>query len=145
VRADPLVRWLGPACVLGGFARLLYALSPSVYTDWFYAADVLRLGMYLLLVVGSSQEVSHYWTARTQSAVLEDRRRLAGELHDGVVQELSYIRSEAHRLDEAPELQERILGATDRALDEARAAIHELARRDDVPLSTMLERTAREL
>ncbi|SOC51999.1 sensor histidine kinase [Ornithinimicrobium cerasi] len=145
VRDDPLVRWLGPACALGGFARVLYALAPSLYTDWFYVADVLRLGLYLLLLVGSAQEVSHYWTARTRSAVLEDRRRLAGELHDGVVQELTYIRGEAHRVDGDPELQERIVGATDRALDEARAAIHALTRVDGVPLSTMLERTGREL
>jgi signal transduction histidine kinase len=144
-REDPLVLALGPACVLGGFARVLYGLSPSLYTDWFYAADVLRVGTYLLLVVGSSQEVSHYWTARTQAAVLEDRRRLAGELHDGVVQELTYIRSEAHRVDDDPALQERLVGATDRALDEARAAIHALARIDGVPLATMLERTGREL
>lgn len=142
---DPLVRWLAPACVLGGFARLMYALAPSLYTDWFYVGDLLRLGLYLLLLVGLAKELAHYWTARTTSAVLADRRRLAGELHDGVVQELSYIRTEAHTFDADPDLRDRVIGASDRALDEARAAIHALTLLDDEPFAEVLRRTAREL
>lgn len=144
-RGDTLLRWLGPACALGGFGRLLFALTPSLYTDWFYAGDLLRLGMYVVLLAGSGRELSAYWTARTASAVLADRRRLAGELHDGLVQELTYIRGEAHTIDSDPDLRERVIGAADRALDEARAAIHALTRRDDEPMAEVLRRTAHEL
>lgn len=142
---DTLLRWLGPACALGGFGRVLFALTPSLYTDWFYAGDILRLGMYLLLLIGSGRELSLYWTARTTSAVLADRRRLAGELHDGVVQELTYIRGESHAIDSDPELRDRLIDATDRAIDEARAAIHALTHLDGEPLVTLLQRTAKEL
>jgi signal transduction histidine kinase len=143
-RRDELLRWLGAACALGGFARVAYALSPSVYTDWLYAGDVLRTGSYLVLLLGSARELSLYWTDREVQAVEEDRRRLARELHDGVVQELAYIRTEAHAIPDET-LRHHVLGATDRGLDEARAAIHALGHLGREPLADLLERTAREL
>ncbi|HSP59479.1 MAG TPA: ATP-binding protein, partial [Ornithinimicrobium sp.] len=142
---DELLRWLGPACALGGFARVNYALAPSLYTDWLYTGDLLRTGFYLLLLVGAARELAQYWTARTEDAVLADRRRLARELHDGVVQELSYIRGESHAIREDQALRERIVGATDRGLDEARAAIHALGHVDGEPLAALLHRTAHEM
>jgi signal transduction histidine kinase len=141
---DELVRWLGAACALGGFARVNYALAPTVYTDWLYAGDLLRTGFYLLLLVGSVRELSLYWTARELRAVEEDRRRLARELHDGVVQELTYIRVEAHSIPDES-LRDHVIHATDRALDEARTAIHALGHLRTEPLAEMLDRAAREL
>lgn len=141
---DELLRWLGAACALGGFARVNYALSPTVYTDWLYTGDLLRTGFYLLLLVGSARELSLYWTTRELRAVEEDRRRLARELHDGVVQELTYIRSEAHSIPDQ-DLRDHIVNSTDRALDEARTAIHALGHLGTDPLAEVLDRTAREL
>jgi signal transduction histidine kinase len=143
-RDDALLRWLGPACALGAFARLNYALSPSLYTDWIYTGDVLRTGFYLLLLVGAAQELGQYWHAQAASAVLEDRRRLARELHDGVVQELAYIRTESHSLP-ATSVRERIVGACDRGLDEARAAVNALGRTGHEPLAATVHRAALEL
>ena len=92
---DELLRWLGPAFALGAFARFNYMLFPSMYSDWLYTGDLLRTGCYLILLVGAAREISRYWSAQARAAVLEDRRRLARELHDGVVQELAFIRSQA--------------------------------------------------
>ncbi|WP_211254758.1 histidine kinase, partial [Knoellia aerolata] len=97
-RDDELLRWLGPAFALAAFARMNYLLFPSLYTDWLYAGDLLRTGCYLLLLVGAGRELKQYWSAQSRAAVLEDRRRLARELHDGVIQELAYIRSESYSL-----------------------------------------------
>ncbi len=144
-RNDELLRWLGPACALGAFARVNYALFPSLYTDWLYTGDFLRTGCYLLLLIGAMREMKQYWSAQARAAVLDDRRRLARELHDGVVQELGYIRSESHSLSEDTPSRPRIIRSCDRALDEARAAVHALGRAGDEPLGFILHRGAREL
>ena len=75
-------------------------LFPSLYTDWLYTGDFLRTGAYLLLLIGAVSEIQHYWHVQAELAVLDDRRRLARELHDGVIQELAYIKSEGRALPE---------------------------------------------
>ena len=145
---DHLMRLLGPACVLAGFARINYALFPSLYSQWLYTGDILRTAFYLLLLIGAAREIRAFWGAQARAAVVEDRRRLARELHDGVVQELGYIRSEsgAMRTLDAPRT-ERILGACDRALDEARQAVEAMGRSGDEeePLGYTVHRAARQV
>ncbi|MGB3762392.1 MAG: histidine kinase, partial [Ornithinimicrobium sp.] len=143
---DELLRWLGPACALAGFARLNYLLFPSLYTDWLYTGDLLRTGCYLLLLVGATREIRRFWTTQAEVAVLADRHRLARELHDGVIQELSYIRSESHDLPAAAEVQSgHIIGACDRALDEARSAVQALSHTGGDPLGLTLHRAAQQV
>ena len=144
-RPDELLRWLGPACALGGFGRLNYLVFPSLYSDWLYTGDLLRTGFYLLLLVGAAREIGRYWSATAHVAVLDDRRRLARELHDGVVQELGYIRAEAHSLAGDRAAQGNVLEACDRALDETRAAVDALGRGSEEPLGYMLHRSARDV
>lgn len=144
-RNDELLRWLGAACALGGFARVHYALFPSLYTDWLYTGDFLRTACYLLLLIGATREMRLYWSAQARAAVLDDRRRLSRELHDGVMQELIFIRSESHALSADGGTGARIIGACDRALDEARAAVHALGSAEDEPLGFTLHRAARDL
>lgn len=144
-RSDELLRWLGPACALGGFARLSYLLFPSLYSDWLYAGDVLRTGCYLVLLVGAARELARYWGAQARVAVLEDRRRLARELHDSVIQELGLIRAESYRLPADHASTERISAAAERALGEARAAVHALGRPAAEPLGFALHRAVRDL
>ena len=144
-RRDELIRWLGPAFALAAFARLNYLLFPSLYSDWFYTGDLLRTGSYAVLLVGAAREISRYWSAQARAAVLEDRRRLARELHDGVVQELAYIRLETLTSVEDSGHRDRMVAACDRALDEARAAIDALGRSTDEPLGFVLHRAARQV
>lgn len=146
-REDELLRWLGPALALGAFARVNYLLFPSLYSDWLYTGDILRTGSYLVLLVGAAREIGQYWSAHARAAVLDDRRRLARELHDGVVQELAYIRSAAHDLSSRDGSSEQIVASCDRALDEARAAIDALGRGEDEDedLSFVLHQAARQV
>jgi signal transduction histidine kinase len=144
---DQLVQWLGPALALGALARLHYALYPSLYSDWVSTGDLLRTACYLVLLVGAVREIGAYWGARARVAVIEDRRRLARELHDGVVQELGYIRSESGALRSVdPPRTERILGACDRALDEARQAVEAMgSSAEEEPLGFTVHRAARQV
>ena len=128
---DELQRWLGAGCALAAVARVNYLLFPSLFSDYVYTGDLLRLGFYLCLLVGAMREVQSYWESLSYTAVLEDRRRLARDLHDGLTQELTYIWSQSRLLvthPGQPAVAERINGASARALDEARTAIAALTR-----------------
>ena len=131
---DELLRWVAAGSVLAAFARVNYVLFPSLYSEYVYVGDLLRFGYYLLLLVGAAREIGGYWSAQAHAAVLEDRRRLARDLHDGLTQELSYIWSQSRTLTGSPAdvaVAERINGAAARALDEARTAIAALTRTAD--------------
>jgi signal transduction histidine kinase len=144
-RGDTLLKWVGPACVLGAFSRLHYMLFPSIYSGWIYTGDLLRTASYLLLLVGAAREIGTYWRGQARLAVLDDRRRLARELHDGVVQELGYIRSEAHLITSDDGVRSRIVDSVDRATDEARAAIDTLGSDGEDSLGLLLHGAARQV
>jgi signal transduction histidine kinase len=140
-RDDVLLRWLGPACAFGALARLNYLLFPSNHPDWLYSGDVLRTACYFLLLVGAGREISKYWLTRAQTAVVADRRRMARELHDGVLQELAYIRSEVAAFATVDEQRvNRIQAASERAVDEARELVETLSRPGNEGLGSVLRR-----
>jgi hypothetical protein len=125
---DELVRWLGPACAVAAVARLAYLLFPSLYSQYVCIGDLLRLGFYVLLLVGSGSG---------GAVVLGAGRRAGGPAPPGP--------RPARRADAGAQLHlrpvapapgaavdqlvvERINGAAVRALDEARTAIAALSR-----------------
>ena len=146
-RGDELLRWVGAGCVLASAARIHYLLFPSLYSDFVYTGDLLRLGFYLLMLTGAAREIRSYWEARTRAAVLEDRRRMARDLHDGLAQELAYIRAQSQRLAVRPDAEtaHRITAAAGRAGEEARRAISALTRPVGEAFPWALQRVADEL
>jgi signal transduction histidine kinase len=140
---DQLAGWVGAAAAVGAWAWANYLLYPSLYSDWFYTGDLLRLVFYLLLLVAAWQEILQYWAAQTEAAVFGERRRLARELHDGTLQELGYIRSQVDGLQGA--VAERVRSATERALDETRGALVALTATGDEPFFAALERTVEQV
>jgi signal transduction histidine kinase len=75
--------------------------------------------------------------------VFEERRRLARELHDGLAQELAFIRSEGARLSGTTDRGVmRMATAAERALGEARMAISSLTTPVGEPLDVTLRRAA---
>jgi signal transduction histidine kinase len=147
---EELSAWLAVAATIAAFARLNFFLFPSIYSEWVYTGDLLRLGFFAALCVGAAREIIALQRSRAQVAVLDDRRRMAREIHDGLAQELAFIATHARRLgprtvgrhDEQLQLVEQMRAAAERALDEARAAIDVLTLPRDEPLGDALCRAA---
>jgi signal transduction histidine kinase len=142
---DALMTWLGVGTAIAAVAFVNYALVPSRFTGLLYGGEVLWIGAVTVLLYGAVREVAKVEAALVRSAVLDERKRVARDLHDGVAQELAFISSQAHwflrRPDDVQPLTQ-IMGAVDRALDEARGAIASLNRPLDEPLGVALEQTA---
>ena len=142
--------WLAVAAVLGAFARLNYFLFPSLYSEFVYTGDVLRLGFFVLLLVAASREIGRAQRGEAEAAVLDTRRRIARDIHDGLAQELAFIVSHSRRLgeravgrrEEQALVLRQLADAAQRALDESRAAIEVLTTPMDEPLDVALCRSA---
>jgi signal transduction histidine kinase len=144
--ADELSAWLAAAATLAAFSRLNYFLFPSIYSEWVYAGDFLRLAFYALILAGALREITAYQRELAEVAVHRERRRIARELHDGLAQELAYISGQARRLGAGhDDPAARIADAAARALDESRQAIATLARPVNAPLDASVSQAAEEV
>jgi signal transduction histidine kinase len=144
---DPLMLWFAIGATLAAFARLNYFLFPSRYSEYFYTGDVLRLGFFVALLVGTVLEIRVAQRALEHAAVVNERRRLAREIHDGVAQDLAFIVQQASALaardGDSPAMRD-IVTAARRALDDSRGAIAALVRPTDEPFAEALTRVAGE-
>jgi signal transduction histidine kinase len=133
--------------VIAGFSQLHAALHPGGYTTLVTTGDVLRLVFYLVLLIGVAAEVREDLRALQAAnaelermresdvvrATLEERGRLAREIHDGLAQDLWYAKLKQARLVRATELEvptrvtaNEVLSAIDTALGDARQAVSAL-------------------
>jgi signal transduction histidine kinase len=144
---DELLLWIGAAAAVATFSRVNYFLYPSLYAGWVYTGDVFRLGFYALLLVGAAREIWMYQQAHAHSRVLEERRRIARDLHDGLAQELAFIATRSRELVREREDADivQIASAAERGLDESRRAIAALTLRVDEPFDVALVQTVEEI
>jgi signal transduction histidine kinase len=121
--------WLAVASELGAASHVNYLLYPAASPQAMYSGDLFRYASCAVLLVGSVREIASYWHGLSRAAVLEERQRIACDLHDGVTQELTYL---AHNLDalSGPTDEDclaRLRGAVERAQLESRRTIRAVA------------------
>jgi len=144
---DELSGWLAVGCIIAGASSVNYYFHPATLSNWVYTGDVFRLGFYLALLVGAAREIASYWRMVVAAASLEERRRLARDVHDGLAQEIAFIGRNVRLLREQgaePQLVDRILDSVARAHEESRRVVGALAARLDEPLDQALARAVRD-
>jgi signal transduction histidine kinase len=148
--------------VILAVAEVQYALWPSVYSNLVTISDIMRLVAYTVLLAGTFADqrsdlralrsayaaLDRMRVTEAERATLEERARLAREIHDGLAQHLWFAKLKFERLsstlsdDERP-LAEEVTQALDAAIIEAREALVTMrsSLEEDVPFSDMLVRT----
>jgi signal transduction histidine kinase len=141
---DQFLVWLAAGCVLWVVAAVHLALFPSLHSRWLYIGDVFRVAGYGAWLIGTAVAVVSYWEARSRKAVMDERRRLACDIHDGMAQDLAYVVVQTRELAEktADSRLRHVASAAERALDDSRSAINVLTTTSQDPLDVVLARTA---
>jgi signal transduction histidine kinase len=135
---------LAAGLLVAAFSQVQSAIHPGSYSGLVTIGDLLRLIFYGLLLIGvvaesrddladlraATMEVRRLAEAEFAAVALEERARLAREIHDGLAQDLWYAKLKQSRLaqiagfeGEAQQLNEEMGDAIDNALSEARNAV----------------------
>ena len=143
---DEFFGWLAVAAVFAAASHINYFLYPSLYARVISLGDVFRLCFYAVLLVGSGREIWSYWLALPDAMVVSERQRIAGDLHDGIAQELAYLMRNLDALDGNVEQEtlSRLRRATERARLESRLAISRLTAIDRPTVEDELAEAASE-
>jgi signal transduction histidine kinase len=142
---DGFYYWIAVAAVLAATARMHYLLAAPAGKYWLHTGDVFVLLSYCALLFGAVKEILSYWQRSAETAVLEERRRIARELHDSVAQELAFIARRSRRRGLGPADVAQISAAAERALNDSRRAIAALTRPLDEPLDLALAQAAEDV
>jgi signal transduction histidine kinase len=145
---DPLVQGLSFSCLLGAFMRVELVVAGVKTPVWTAGASVLRASSFFVLLVAAAFEVRAVHRRDQEAAVIEERMRLARELHDGVAQDLAFIAGQTREL-AASSADAKVLRwiaeAADRALSDSRDAIQMLRRPRSQSLGIAVRQRAFEL
>ena len=134
--------YLAVALVLAAFAEIHFLLYPGLYTSLATTTDAIRLAFFGVLLLGITAEsrsdlralrsaysaLDRLRQSEAERATLEERTRLARELHDGLAQDLWFAKLKHERLvSHVPEpqrpLAQEVTQALDAAIAEARQAV----------------------
>lgn len=163
LRGAPITEaFLAIGLVVAAFAELHFAVFPGAYAGLVTSADILRLGFALALLLGVDAEaradlralrgayaaLDRMRVTETERAALEERARLAREIHDGLAQHLWFAKLKHDRLtplvpEDAQSLSSEVGQALDAAIVEARQALVTMrtSADKDLPLADLIART----
>jgi signal transduction histidine kinase len=140
---DRLGRFIAAGVIVLAVARLNYFLAPAI-SDRLYAGDVLKLGAYTLILYGCLREFRALQRRLARRVAVDERRRMARDMHDGLAQELAFIATHSQRLSQTGEdaaTAVHLRAAAERALHDSRTTIAVLTSPDDAPLDMLIART----
>ncbi len=136
--------WLAVGLVFAGFAELHWMLYPSGHPGQVSTGDLLRLAYFVALLLGieaearvalkrlrlANQELAVLRVNEVDRAAVDERSRLARELHDGLAQDRWLAKLKVAQVTQSPGLPsgaKPLLAATaaaiDNGLNEAREAV----------------------
>ncbi|MEX2547714.1 MAG: sensor histidine kinase [Chloroflexota bacterium] len=154
--------YLSVAMLIGAISEIHFYFYPGIYGSLVTTAEVLRLGFFVVLLLGINAEsrsdlraLSSAYAAldrlrmsEAERATLEERTRLARELHDGLAQDLWFAKLKHERLvphvpDEHRALATEVTQAIDAAIAEAKQAVVTMRAADERerPLEELITRT----
>lgn len=144
---DEFFGWLAIAAVFAAASHVNYFLYVSWLSQFISIGDVFRLCFYVVLLAGCAREIWFYWRALSEAEVLEERRRIARDLHDGLAQELAYLLRNLKSLNGTvdAEAKARLLHATERAQFEARLAVNTLGASRKQPVDVAIAQVVGEV
>ncbi|MEO6578579.1 MAG: sensor histidine kinase [Candidatus Limnocylindria bacterium] len=153
---------LAAGLLIAAFSQVHTAVHPGSYAGLVTTGDLLRLAFFIVLLVGfvidsrddlralrfANLELRRLRDAELAGAALEERARLAREIHDGLAQDLWYAKLKQSRLaqtaalsGESLALSGEVADAIDTALSEARNAV--AAMREGSEAGSMIEMLSR--
>ena len=123
--------WFAAGALVAAFALPLDLVVRFTQRGAVGLEDGLVVVAFGLFVIGGQRDLAVQRDTNSMRAALNERRRLARELHDGLTQELLFISSQGRRLmngsvADGERLVRQLAGAADRAAEEARGAISDL-------------------
>ena len=136
--------WAAAATLLAA-TPISYLALPALAPDWVTPRDGLRIAGAALILAALVRQESELRRAVARSAVMDERRRLARDLHDGLAQDLAFIVAHGDRLARDAGREHPVAIAARRALTISRGAMADLSAADAPSTGEALRQVADEL
>ena len=148
IRRDrsPTARLLALACAFAAAAALANCADPSFYASRVGVGDLLRLGWLTTLFACVCVQWSLDERHAPATALARERRRMAADVHDLIMQDLSFALAHARTLVDDPARPQHastVVSAGERALAGARDVVSGLTAHDNRPIAQAVEASVR--
>jgi signal transduction histidine kinase len=143
---SPPTRWLALACAFIAAGALAGCASPTVFAPRVGISDVLLLGGMAAVFAAVCVEWSLDERRAPGAALAHERRRVAAEVHDLIMQDLSLALATARTLADDPvraSSATAVVSAGERALAGARGVVNALTTENLEPIGPLLEEAVR--
>ena len=137
---DEFFGWLAIAAVLAAASHVNYLLYPAINSQSLARRRCVPVCLLRCPPRWLHAGIWSYWRALSKAAVLEERQRIACDLHDGVAQELAYLARNLNALSGTADEERlaRLRRAVERAQLESRRAISAMAAPSGQPFEVAL-------